>query len=257
VRAVTSPSPQEGEQRVVHEMEMSADAFEERRKSGGDWTVGTIGTRELFDPRKPEYFERHRTQDELDCSYLMSLMKRVEGGGRRSFSLFLISQIKEERNQHLTEASLDDLARELRDMYFVYVDALHHCMHVEEDLPHEPMKYRHGPIDIQLFAAQQESRQKHEIRLHKSLRCDAPDELLLSPREYLAQKGQVDEHGNPVGLHLIAPMLPASAAPDPAASLHSIRVPPSHPTHSRTPLPPHHGPRRSTTLSRATVYTRC
>ena len=57
-----------------------------------------------------------------------------------SFTLFVISDIKEAVEKELTSKSgtnntapMKKLCRELRDFYFVYLDALHHMLRVVRD----------------------------------------------------------------------------------------------------------------------------
>ena len=187
VRAVTHHKDMNG---IVCEMVLSTDAFEKKKNDGGDWTQGEIKTRPVYNKQKAktkELFESFRSDKEKECSYVPYAMQAAEEK-HRPFSLFMVSQIHESVHEALKyeitdtdgvpgrggHESLQDMMRDLRDMYFVYTDGMKHEINDEpNDLPHEAMHYRHGPLDIQFKVVKQRSQHEWDVVLHHSLRYDS------------------------------------------------------------------------------------
>ena len=119
---------------MVLEMVMSEETFADRNAAQQDWTEGEIHQRPLVDAKKPSTvagWEKVRSKEELECTYLRDMMHGIEAK-KRYFTLFIITGMFEKnyrdgplagklnphyKHQHeLLLTSAEDLVRELRDM---------------------------------------------------------------------------------------------------------------------------------------------
>ena len=200
----------------VYELLLSEANFE---AAGADWTAGEISIRPALDQKDEnttKLFMDNRAECEVERSsqYLHDLMERVEKQ-KKSFTMLIITDIKSSVQEALgfQDESIPNLIRDLRDMYFVYIDGIDAELHRPEESgldpqPHERLNYRYGPIDIQVKASKLKSGGGYETVHHHSLRfrdrdytepSRSPDE----PHEILAELephnlDRVDDEGRPV-----------------------------------------------------------
>ena len=184
VRAITCPEVSRGNS-PVYELLLSETKFEERSKqnpmrpNGGanqkSWMNNQIHERELYDQKvkstQDEFNDLRSETEQLVC--VKELMQEVEKK-KRPFTMLLISDIKSPVHGPLKfdDDNLRDLIRDLRDMYFVYTDSLHHCIHRTDDSPQENVNYRHGPLDLQVKVVRHQggSSAQYDTIMHHSLR---------------------------------------------------------------------------------------
>ena len=159
----------------VDEMVLSTSSFQEAIQNHEDWAVSDIKPRPLYDEQDSgsvrRFHEMHADAGEHE--YVKKRMQSLERE-KCSFTLFVISNIKKTVRKELTINKMETLCRELRDFYFVYLDALHHQLHKVRDLPHENMEYRYGPVDIQMFGVHSVvGSDDYTQSFHKSLRVSS------------------------------------------------------------------------------------
>lgn len=105
-----------------------------------------------------------------DMAFVKELMAEVEQDAG-SFTMFVISKIRHDVQGDLKKEKFDNLVRELRDLYFVYTDGLHNEVRGKE-WAHEDLRYRYGPVDIELHSVKMDTSLKYITLNRKSLRYD-------------------------------------------------------------------------------------
>ena len=202
VTAMQPPRDRPRDRRVsaiqVYELLLDKDQFEERTQAGKDWFENSTLVRDSAH-QTPVDFERCRSAEEDACTYLKALLRKIEERPG-TFTAIVISKLKDHDVQRdLKLADFEKVARELRDIYFVYTNNLQKELNrfVEQNnlggLP--KATYEFGRPDIRLNVVPLDSiggsasRQKPKVY---SLRTDAPAAELLPLPEPSYSERNVD-----------------------------------------------------------------
>ena len=160
-------------------MELSGKKFDEKMQNGQDWQQQELnhrrsGDRQSREASVPEWDSLRQLMEELDSC--------------ESYTLFLISDIREQRQEELRLEDVPAMASELRDMFMVYTDGVEiglrgleaedRVVRLAEDdrQVHPPSQFKYSKLHINVIAHKLRPGGSHssvcEWRI--SLRDDAP-----------------------------------------------------------------------------------
>ena len=158
-------------------MELSGKKFDEKMQKGQDWQEQDILSRRSDDRKS-----REASIPRWDS--LLQLMEELDSC--ESYTLFLISDIREQRREELRLEDIPAMASELRDMFMVYTDGIAIGLDglgaedrvvrlAEEDRqPHPPSQFKYSKLHINVVAHKMRSGHSSVCEWRISLRDDAP-----------------------------------------------------------------------------------
>lgn len=182
----------------VYEMTLSKESFEEKAARGEDWMTNDIIKRPSFRKGSHQNEKFHANRSE-QSHYITELLQTVEATDK-TFSLFVITNIRETVQMQLAYSEFEKVVRELRDVYFIYADSYHlklkgfrrqqgcacdedytkcECQNAQCRCP--TARYAYGRLNFKLFRVKVTGKETYSDPLMYSLRQDAPIEEQPKP----------------------------------------------------------------------------